>query len=63
MKMEVRVEASVNEKRRFLGGADITPMVELVSIMVDTAMLAVVDARLEALTGENAAADDRRDER
>ena len=52
MKIEVRVEATANEKRRFLGGANITPMVELVSNMIDSMMLAVVDARLAALTAD-----------
>lgn len=57
MKIDVRVKASGTEKRRFLGRADITPMVELVSDTLDTAMLAVVQARLAALTSELAASE------
>lgn|GEM_PF-4239798 len=52
MKIEVRVEATANEKRRFLGGADITPMIELVSIMLDSVMIVVVQARIKALAAE-----------
>ncbi|MDH3663999.1 MAG: hypothetical protein OEU92_28965 [Alphaproteobacteria bacterium] len=55
MKIDVRVEATGTEKRRFLGQADITPMIELVSDTLDTAMLAVVQARLAALTSDLAA--------
>ena len=50
LKIDVRVEATANERRRLLGGADITPMIELVSIMLDSVMLVVVRARLEALS-------------
>ena len=52
MKIDVKVKATGNEKRRFLGRADITPMIELVSESLDVAMLAVVQARLAALTAE-----------
>jgi len=52
VKIEVRVEATANEKRRFLGGADITPMIELVSIMLDSVMIVVVQARIKALAAE-----------
>ncbi len=55
MKFDVRVEATTNEKRRFLGQADITPMIELASIMLDSVMMVVVEARLEALTTGTAA--------
>lgn len=62
MKIEVRVKATTNEKRRFVGGADITPMIELLSIMLDDAMVVVVDARLAALTS-TAPDGDRREAR
>lgn len=52
MKIDVRVEATANERRRLLGGADITPMIELVSIMLDSVMMVVVKARLEALSAD-----------
>lgn len=52
MKIDVRVDATENEKRRFLGRANITPVIEVMSIALDRAMLAVVDARLETLTAE-----------
>lgn len=58
MKFDVRVEATTNEKRRFLGQADVTPMIELVSIMLDSVMLVVVEARLLPLTAEGAADDE-----
>lgn len=57
MEIDVQVDVTPNERRRFLGDADITPMVELVSEMLDQAMMAVVDARLAALT----ACDDEND--
>lgn len=49
MKFDVKVDATSNEKRRFLGRPDLTPMIELTSIMLDSAMLAVVEIRLKAL--------------
>lgn len=52
MKIEVRVDATTNERRRLIGQADITPIVELVSETLDMAMMAVVDRRLAALTAE-----------
>ncbi|MEM9625503.1 MAG: DUF6489 family protein [Pseudomonadota bacterium] len=55
MKFDVRVEATTNEKRRFFGQADVTPMVELASVAMDKAMLAVVEARSKALSAEIAA--------
>ena len=59
MKFDVRVEATINEKRRFFGQADVTPMIELMSIMLDSVMMAVVEARLEALMAEGAASEGR----
>lgn len=52
LKIDVRVEATANERRRLLGGADITPMIELVSLMLDSVMMVVVKARLETLSTE-----------
>jgi len=52
LEIDVRVEATANERRRLLGGADITPMIELVSIMLDSVMMVVVRARLEALSAD-----------
>ena len=49
MELSVRVEATVNEKRRFLGYPDITPLVELASLAMDDLMMLVVEARLAAL--------------
>ena len=49
MKVDVTIEATPNEKRRFLGSPDLTPLVEMISVMLDEAMMVVVDARLEAL--------------
>ncbi len=59
MKLDVRVEATPNERRRFLGQADVTPMIELASIMLDSVMMVVVEARLEALTAEGAINDEQ----
>ena len=57
MKIDLKVEATLNEKRRFRGSPDLTPLVELVSVMLDEVMMVVVNARLEALEtvgfGEN----------
>ena len=52
MKIEVRVKADANERRRFLGGANTAPMIELVSVMLDHVMMVVVEERLKALTAE-----------
>ncbi len=52
MKIDVKVDATANEKRRFLGQADVTPMIELVSIMLDSVMLVVVETRLQALLAD-----------
>jgi len=49
MKIDVNVDATANEKRRFLGSPDVTTLIELVSVMLDEAMMVVVDARLKAL--------------
>lgn len=49
MKIQVQVDATVNEKRRFIGQPDITPLIELASEMLDHAMGLVVEARLEQL--------------
>ena len=58
LKIDVRVEATASERRRLLGGADITPMIELVSLMLDSVMMVVVRARLETLSDD--AMDDER---
>lgn len=60
MKIDVNVEASIHEKRLFLGGANLIPMIELVSVMLDSMMMAVVKARVAALSSE-AMDSDRRD--
>jgi len=52
MKIEVRVDADANERRRFLGGANIVPMIEVVSVMINRMMMVVVEERLKALTAE-----------
>lgn len=59
MKIDVRVDATLNERRRFLGRADITPMIEVVSIMLDSVSMAVVNARLAALTAEGFTGDEQ----
>ncbi len=49
MELELRIDMTPNERRRFLGHPDITPMVELVSELADDVMMVVVEARLDAL--------------
>lgn len=61
MKIEVRVEATPNERRRFLGRADITPVIEVVSIMLDSVSMAFANARLASLEAEGFTSD-RQDE-
>lgn len=62
MEIYVNVEATPNERRRLLGYPDITPMAELLSEMLDDAMMVVVDARLEALSATGQPSDAACDE-
>jgi len=50
MAIEIRIDWTANQWRRFLGQADITPIVELISVMADRAAFAAVERHLEALT-------------
>ncbi len=50
MDIDVRLRWTPTEWRRFLGLADITPLVELASVMIDQVVLGIVHQRLEALT-------------
>lgn len=59
MHLNVKVDATPNEKRRFLGYPDITPLVELASEMLDDLMLVVVEARLAALNDQDLDAEPR----
>lgn len=52
MAIEIRINWTPNQWRRFLGQPDQTPLVELTSVMIDKLALLVVDQRLEALTAE-----------
>lgn len=52
MDIEVRINWTPNQWRRFCGQADITPLVELASVMIDRMAMLVVDRRLDALTAE-----------
>ena len=49
MAIEIRINWTANQWRRFLGRADITPLAELTSIMADKIALHIVDQRLAAL--------------
>jgi hypothetical protein len=49
MEIDIKIDATPNEIRRLLGNPDISPMIELLSVMLDQAMMVVVDARLQAL--------------
>ena len=52
MKIDVKIEASPNERRRLLGRANIAPVIEVVSILFDGIAMASVNARLAALESE-----------
>jgi len=49
MAIEIKINWTANQWRRFLGRADITPLAELTSVMADKIALHIVDQRLEAL--------------
>jgi hypothetical protein len=57
MKIDVRIEASPSERRRLLGRANVTPVIEVMSILSDGAAMAVVNARLAALEAEGIVGD------
>ncbi len=50
MDIEVRLTWTPSQWRRFLGLADITPLVEVSSVMIDRMVMGIIDQRLEALT-------------
>lgn len=52
MAIEVRIDWTPNQWRRFFGRPDTTPLVELMSVMIDKMALLDIDRRLEALTSE-----------
>lgn len=49
MKVEVRVDVTANEWRRLFGGADVTPLVGLMSDVLDDVAMVAVEQRLAAL--------------
>ena len=49
MEIDIKVDATPNEIRRLLGNPNISPIIELLSVMLDQTMMVVVDARLQAL--------------
>ncbi len=55
MVIEIRLDWTPNQWRRFLGQSDTTPLVELMSVMFDKMMHHYVDRELELL---NRATDD-----
>lgn len=57
MNIDVRIEATSTEKRRLLGRANLTPVIEVMSILSDCVAMAMVNARLAALESEIYAGD------
>lgn len=58
MGIEVRINWTPNEWRRFWGWPDVTPLVELTSELLDDAAMALVEHRLETLAMAGKAAGD-----
>lgn len=52
MKVEVRVDVTANEWRRLFGGADVTPLVGLMSDFLDDVAMVAVEQRLAALEAD-----------
>jgi hypothetical protein len=52
MDIEVRINWTPNQWRRFFGHADMTPLIELASVTIDRMAMAMVDRRLEVLAAE-----------
>lgn len=57
MKIDVRIEATPNERRRLLGRANLAPVIEVMSILFDGVAMAMLNARLAALEAEIYAGD------
>lgn len=57
MEVDVKIAWTPSDWRRFLGLADITPLVELMSVVADGLAFGEVERRLEALSCERAADD------
>ena len=52
MSIEIRMNWTPNQWRRFLGQPDMTPLVELGSVVMDKIALLSIDERLAALQAE-----------
>ncbi len=52
MKIDVRIEATPNERRCLLGRANLAPVIEVMSVLFDGVAIAMVNARLAALEAE-----------
>ncbi len=50
MAVEIRIDWTANQWRRFYGQADMTPMIEMVSIVADRIALVAIEKHLAALT-------------
>ena len=52
MDIQIRIKWTPNQWRRFFGQPDITPLVELASVVIDGMAMLVVERRLEAMTAD-----------
>lgn len=52
MEIDVRLDWTPNQWRRFLGRADMTPLVELAAVMLDKMALHLMDQRLASLNAD-----------